>query len=71
MRVEVNGRPAVLIVDTGSNLTIISSEVADVQPPYIGQRSPQVRVPALPAQESLRKPPSELDPSLGGITESW
>lgn len=32
VRVEVNGRPAVLIVDTGSNHTIISSEVADVQP---------------------------------------
>jgi hypothetical protein len=29
IRVEVNGRPAVLIVDTASNHTIISSELAD------------------------------------------
>jgi predicted aspartyl protease len=29
VKVEVNGRPAVLIVDTGSNHTIISSELAD------------------------------------------
>lgn len=30
VRVEANGRPAVLIVDTASNHTIISSELADV-----------------------------------------
>jgi len=30
VRVEVNGRPAVLIVDTGSSQTIISSELGDV-----------------------------------------
>jgi predicted aspartyl protease len=29
VKAEVNGRPAVLIVDTGSNHTIISSELAD------------------------------------------
>jgi predicted aspartyl protease len=32
VKVEVNGRPAVLIVDTASNHTIISSELADVTP---------------------------------------
>jgi len=32
VKVEVNGRPAVLIVDTASNHTIISSELADVPP---------------------------------------
>jgi predicted aspartyl protease len=32
VKVEVNGRPAVLIVDTASNHTIISSEVADAPP---------------------------------------
>jgi len=32
VRVEANGRPAVLIVDTGSNVTIISPELADVAP---------------------------------------
>ena len=32
VKVEVNGTPAVLIVDTGSNHTIISSELADAQP---------------------------------------
>ena len=32
VKVEVNGRPAVLIVDTASNLTIISSELADASP---------------------------------------
>jgi len=32
VRVEVNGRPAVLIVDTASNRTIISSELADMGP---------------------------------------
>jgi hypothetical protein len=32
VRVEANGRPAVLIVDTASNHTIISSELADVSP---------------------------------------
>ena len=30
VKVEVNGRSAILIVDTGSNHTIISSELADV-----------------------------------------
>ncbi len=30
VRVEVNGRPAVLIVDSGSNQTIVSSELGDV-----------------------------------------
>lgn len=30
VKVEVNGRPAVLIVDTASNHTIISSEFADM-----------------------------------------
>ena len=30
VRVEVNGRPAVLIVDSGSSQTIISSELGDV-----------------------------------------
>jgi hypothetical protein len=30
VRVEANGRPAVLIVDTASNHTIISSELSDV-----------------------------------------
>jgi predicted aspartyl protease len=32
VKVEVNGRPAVLIVDTASNHTIISSELADAPP---------------------------------------
>jgi predicted aspartyl protease len=32
VKVEVNGRPAVLIVDTASNHTVISSELADVSP---------------------------------------
>lgn len=32
VRVEVNGRPAVLLVDTGSNHTVISSELADTPP---------------------------------------
>ncbi len=32
VKVEVNGRPAVLIVDTASNNTIISSELADAPP---------------------------------------
>lgn len=30
VRVEANGRPAVLVVDTGSNVTTISTELADV-----------------------------------------
>lgn len=30
VKAEINGKPAVLIVDTGSNQTIISSEMADV-----------------------------------------
>ena len=32
VKVEVNGRPAVLIVDTAANRTIISSELADMAP---------------------------------------
>ena len=32
VKVEVNGKPAVLIVDTGSNHTVISSELADAVP---------------------------------------
>jgi hypothetical protein len=32
VRVEANGRPAVLIVDTASNHTIISNQLADVPP---------------------------------------
>jgi predicted aspartyl protease len=32
VKVEVNGRPAVLIVDTGANQTIISSELGDMRP---------------------------------------
>ena len=32
VKVEVNGRPAVLIVDTASNHTIIRSELADAPP---------------------------------------
>jgi len=32
VRVEANGRPAVLIVDTASNHTIISSQLADIPP---------------------------------------
>jgi hypothetical protein len=32
VKVEVAGRPAVLIVDTGSNQTIISSEIAPIPP---------------------------------------
>jgi hypothetical protein len=32
VRVEANGRPAVLIVDTGSSVTIISPDLADVAP---------------------------------------
>jgi predicted aspartyl protease len=32
IRVEANGRPAVLVVDTGSNVTTISTELADVAP---------------------------------------
>jgi len=32
VKLEVNGRPAVLIVDTGSNVTIISPDLADVAP---------------------------------------
>jgi len=32
VRVEANGKPAVLVVDTGSNHTILSSELADVPP---------------------------------------
>ena len=32
VKVEVNGRPAVLIVDTGANQTIISSELGDMGP---------------------------------------
>jgi predicted aspartyl protease len=32
VKVEINGRPAVLIVDTASNRTIISSELADMGP---------------------------------------
>lgn len=32
VKVEVNGRPAILIVDTGSNQTVISSELADIPP---------------------------------------
>jgi predicted aspartyl protease len=32
VKVEVNGEPAVLIVDTGSNHTVISSELADITP---------------------------------------
>jgi predicted aspartyl protease len=31
VRAEINGKPAVLIVDTGSNRTIVSSELADVR----------------------------------------
>ncbi len=32
VKVEVNGRPAVLIVDTGANQTIISSELGEMRP---------------------------------------
>jgi len=32
VKLEVNGRPAVLIVDTGANQTIISSELGDMGP---------------------------------------
>jgi predicted aspartyl protease len=32
VKVEVNGRPAVQIVDTGANQTIISSELGDMRP---------------------------------------
>jgi len=32
VKVEVNGRPAVLIVDTAANRTIISSDLADMGP---------------------------------------
>jgi predicted aspartyl protease len=32
VKVEVNGRPAVLIVDTGANQTVISSELGDMRP---------------------------------------
>jgi predicted aspartyl protease len=32
VKVEVAGRPAVLIVDTGSNQTVISSEIAPISP---------------------------------------
>lgn len=32
VKVEVNGRPAVLIVDTAANQTIISSELGDMRP---------------------------------------
>lgn len=32
VKVEVNGRPAILIVDTGSSQTVISSELADITP---------------------------------------
>ena len=36
VRVEANGRPAVLIVDTASNHTIISSQLADAPPRTLG-----------------------------------
>jgi predicted aspartyl protease len=32
VKVEANGRPAVLIVDTGASVTVISPELADVAP---------------------------------------
>ena len=57
VKVEVNGRSAVLIVDTASNHTIISSELADAPARNLDNVVATSRaVPALPVREFLPGP---------------
>jgi hypothetical protein len=38
--VQVNGRPAVLILDTGSNTTILSPEISELNPAHLAHAAP-------------------------------
>jgi hypothetical protein len=52
---KVDGKPAVLIVDSGSSRTIISLELGNRRAHALGPPSPRAKARAGPAQESQQK----------------